>query len=108
MEFEPILLLRTAEGLVACCFPADEHEQLSQGRPKRAQYRTNPATWRASPFCLYGESRRRYDESERRASLWRRVSSGFFVGTTDVKPPAWIRFLTVFTETGRALGPLAA
>ena len=42
MEFGPILLLRTAEGLVACDFSADAHEQLSKGRPKRAQYRTNP------------------------------------------------------------------
>ena len=53
VEFGPTLLLGTAEGLVAHCFPADAHEQLSKGCPIRAVYRTNPATWRASPFCSH-------------------------------------------------------
>ena len=53
VEFGPILLLVSAEDLVACCFPADVDEQLSQGRSKRTKYRTNPATWRASPFCSH-------------------------------------------------------
>ena len=67
MEFGPILLWETAEGLEVCCFPTDAHEQLSQGRPKRAQYRTNPVIWRASTFCSHckhGESRRRYEPDE--------------------------------------------
>ena len=78
MEFGPILLLGTAGGLVACCFPADAHEQLSQGRPKRAKYRTNPAT--CGP--QQGESRRRYEPDE----VWRcrpEISSQRLASGTD-------------------------